>query len=254
MDRQGKGGRGIGPMGRLGLGAMAAVLLVLPQPMLAQRVDDTATYTVSILGLPAAQLAIALRREGAAYAAAMQVRSAGLAGLFSRFTVDSSARGTIRNGRWHPTRYKSTSDGERGGRGAEMVFNAGVPEIISLSADDDPTAPPVDPARQRGTVDPLTAILAVSADLPADQLCQQKVRIFDGHRVAQMVLSGPIKAGTTCRGVYQRLEGYPPEELAQRDRFDFELDYVARPEGQMRMTELRLDSLFGLARLRRIDD
>lgn len=233
---------------------LVAVSLSVAQPSAAQQANDQANYTVTILGLPAAQLAIVERRNGAQYAAAMQAKSSGLAGMFAHFSVDSRVRGTMVGEKRRPSHYMSTSDGDRGGRGAEIAYGDGLPVVQSLAGGDDPTAPKVDPSQQKGAVDPLTAVLSVASDQGAEHLCQQELRIFDGHRVASMALSGPINGTTTCRGVYQRLYGYPAAELAKRDRFTFEVDYIALPDGRMRMTELRLDSLFGLARLTRNAD
>ena len=228
--------------------------LMTPLGATAQSQNESATYTVTVSGITAGRLDLAITRNGPRYALKSRVASAGLAGLLQPFSVVSTAKGRLGNGRLQPETYASQSDGARAGRGAEIRYDAGVPTVISAAREEEPDAvPPVDPATQKGAVDPLTATYALLQTLPEAQLCSQSLRIFDGHRASRVTLSGPemVDGRPTCAGTYQRVAGYPPRELAKQSTFRFALHYTGLPDGMMQVQELTLDSPYGLARVTR---
>lgn len=234
--------------------ALALGLSVGPAPARAEG-RETIRFTASILGLTAGRMTLAINRRGEAYAVTGQTVSAGLAGLFSPFRVTNRVRGTEREGRFLPERYQSQSDGERRGRGAEMTYRNGVPSIVALEAEDRPGAPVLDPASQAGKVDPLTLTYALLRDTDREGACTLSLDIFDGHRAARLTLGQPRVEddGLVCQGVYRRVDGYPPQDLAERQDFPFTITYAPLPDGRLRPMELVLDSLFGTARLTRED-
>ena len=219
--------------------------------------DETQTYrfTASVLGVTAGKMTMAVNRKGTTYAVTGNTSSAGMGGLFRSFSVTSKVRGTEIDGQFRPERYQSTSEGERAGRGAEMVYKGGVPEILSLAAEERPGAPVLDPAKQAGTVDPLSMTYALLRDIDRDRACTLNLKVFDGHRLSHVSLGQPQPdgEGLVCTGLYRRLDGYPAEEIAERQDFPFTIAYTPGPDGQLQVTEIVLDSLFGVARLSRME-
>lgn len=229
------------------------IAVALAQPALAQTAQEAASFTVTINGLPVGAFSFAANRKGPAYAVKARASSSGLAGILRPFTLVSTARGVETDGRYSPQSYVSQSDGARAGRGGELAFKSGVPVVIKADEEREPGAPIVDPATQKGAVDPLTALYAVLRDTPREAACSLDLRLFDGHRGSRMTLSNPSATGdgVTCAGLYRRIDGYPPQELAERPTFRFSVTYQPTEGGQLRATELSLDSSYGPARLTR---
>jgi len=232
---------------------MATLALAAAMPAMAQTGQESASFTVSINGLTVGAFSFAANRKGPAYAVKARAASSGLAGILRPFTLVSTARGVETDGRYSPQSYVSQSDGARAGRGGELAFKSGVPTVIKADQEREPGAPIVDPATQKGAVDPLTALYAVLRDTPRDAACSLDLRLFDGHRGSRMTLSNPTATGEgiTCAGLYRRIDGYPPQELAERPTFRFSVTYQPTEGGQLRATELSLDSSYGPARLAR---
>lgn len=228
-------------------------LCTAPPAAHAQSAQESASFSVSVSGITVGSFSFAANRKAEAYAVKARAASTGLAGIFRPFTLVSTVRGVENKGRYSPQSYVSQSDGARAGRGAEMSYSAGVPVVIRADEEREPGAPIVDPATQKGAVDPLTALYAVLRDTPPQTACQLDLRLFDGHRGSRMTLSNPKAAGTgiTCTGFYRRIDGYPARELAERPTFSFFVTYQPAENGRLRAMELTLDSSYGPARLSR---
>lgn len=230
---------------------VACALLV--QPAVAQD-TSVARYTITISGLTAGRVTLAASHDGASYALTSNAASAGLAGLFTSFSLITRARGSERGGQLIPQRYTAQVEGAREGRGAELAFQGGVATVVLADAPDD-GAPVVDPAAHRGAVDPLTGFYGVLRDADPDTACRIDQTMFDGHRISRVTLSSPaaVDGGLTCQGVYRRIDGYPPEDLAEQVAFPFVMTYVAGADGRWQVAEVSMDSLFGPARMIRDD-
>lgn len=218
--------------------------------------DGTIRFTARIAGLTAGRMVLTPRVTGADYALSAKTTSAGLAGFFRPFVFANSVTGTEAGGNFRPRQYQARSSGGRSARETVLAYDRrGVPQVVTLVDDPRPGAPPVDPAGQGGSVDPLTLTWALLRDIPADRACQLDLRVFDGQRAARMQQRpGAVTEGQVeCLGTYSRVAGYPPEDLAKRRDFDFAVTYRPLPDGRLRVVELTLDSLFGPARMRRED-
>lgn len=229
-----------------GLAALSLAPVALAQD------QQTARYTVSVSGLTAGKMTLAARHDGSAYALTSNTASAGMAGLFRSFSLTTKASGTERNGRLLPQRYSAQAEGAREGRGAEVSFKDGIATVVKADAPE-PDAPTVDPAQHAGAIDPLTGLYSVLRDTDAAAACQLDFKMFDGHRISRVTLSSPQPEGDglTCQGVYRRVDGYPPADLAKRGAFPFTVSYQPAEGGKLRVSEVSMDSLFGPARLTR---
>lgn len=234
---------------------LALVLCLGTAPMAPAQETEELRFRATILGLTAGRMVMSVNQgAGGSYAIAARTSSAGLAGLFRSFDVVNRVRGTERQGRFSPQSYSTQTEGARAGRSAEIIWEGGVPQVIRMDQPNRPGAPTIDPATMTGRVDPLTFTWALLRDIPADQACTLSLGIFDVHREAAARLSNPRpsdEGGVLCDGIYSRVSGYPPEELAQQRDFTFRIRYTPLPDGRLRMAELELDSLFGLARFSR---
>ncbi len=214
---------------------------------------DQVVFDLDIRGVRAGTLSFAGEAGGGRYAVTGRLESAGLVGLLRRVRFDGQAQGVLKAGRFTPARYAETADtGKRQSRSV-MEYRRGVPLV---KAYDPPRAAGdggLDPAMQRGTVDPLTAMYAALRDVPAGQECNLTLTLFDGKRRSQVALGAPRATddGVTCPGEYRRLDGFSAEDMAEKTRFPFALRLEPRDGGLMQVTEITMESLYGKARLKR---
>jgi len=223
--------------------------LVLPGAALA----ETVTFDVAVAGVQAGSLSVEAKTDGAAYAARIVIESSGMVRLLRRVRYESASEGSYRKGRYVPTRYTESADSGQRRSEVRLTYAKGVPQIEAYAPAPDPEASVVDPAALGGTLDPATALFAALRDVAPGAACTLQARTFDGRRLAQFTLGGaPVSAdGLTCQGEYRRLQGYTPTEMADKQRFAFTLIYAPAADGQLRVVEVTLDTVFGKARLTR---
>lgn len=229
----------------------ALILGAAPVPL---RAAEVVVFDLTIRGLEAAVLSFDGQVKDGRYAVTGRVESAGLVGLFRQFRYDASSRGSLRGGRFVPQSYVESADTGQRKSTAEMLYRRGVPQI---KAHDPPRAADgsgVDPATQGGTVDPLTAMFAALRDAPEGRECNQTLTMFDGERRSQIQIGAPIPAdggALACPGEYRRLEGFSEKEMAERSRFPFTMILSPPEAGLRRVTEVRMETLYGRAALKR---
>lgn len=230
----------------------ACAIQLAASPAVAQEVRQDATFALEIRGLPVGNLSFSGVETPSRYAVSGVVATSGLAGMLRRMRYDAKVQGS-RNARgFAPARYEQS--GGSGNRSSQevVVWQSGMPRIEMREPARLPGARDADPAKQRGTVDTLTALYATLRDVPAGQECTSNVMIYDGRYQMQLRLSKPqAQSGgaVACNGEYIRIAGFSEEEMAERTHFPFTLHYAPVEGGSMRVTQVRMDSLYGSARL-----
>lgn len=208
-----------------------------------------ATFDVTLAGVRVAEMTVAGRQAAGRYAVSVMIRSDGLAGVVRRIRFASRAEGRITGDGAEivPEFYSETADTGRRQSQVEMVFDAGVPQVLTYTSPRPDGPELVDPATQGGALDPATALFAGLRDRPAGQGCRAAFAVFDGRRRADYALSGK---GATCTGTYRRIAGYTPEEMAERSSFPLEVIY--EPQGDvLRVVEASVQTIYGKVRLKR---
>lgn len=229
----------------LGLGwTGSASALDLPEAL---RLD------VSFAGLPVGVLHFAFQRSAGSYAASARLDPAGLGRMLRAARFEATVQGTLRDGRPQPLRYAEDIHTTRRASRTEMVFQAGVPRLVRQDPERPVEAWHIDPAAQGGTLDPMSAVLVVLSDVPAQRACQLDLAVFDGRRRTQLVLAPapPAPDGPVCAGVFRRVAGYSAEDLAERPEVPFRLTYAPGPDNMLRVVALEVASEIGTARLTR---
>jgi Protein of unknown function (DUF3108) len=223
--------------------------LALPLPALAEPVQ----FDLQVRGIRAGTLTFEGSAEAGRYAVTGRLESSGLVGLLRKIRYDGQAQGRIAEKRFTPARYVERADTGKRQSEAVMEYRSGVPQVKVYNPPRAPGDGGLDPARQGGTVDPLTAMFATLRDVPAGQECDLALTLFDGKRRSQITLAPPQprEGGATCPGEYRRLDGFPAEDMAEKSRFPFTVHLVPGPDGMMRVAEVTMESLYGNARLKR---
>ncbi|MDN5786126.1 DUF3108 domain-containing protein [Pseudorhodobacter sp.] len=230
-----------------------ALATALPAPASAQRVEEQASFDFVIKGISAATLSFSGVQDGNRYAVSGVVKSAGLAALFRKISYTAEARGAVSGSKYTPASYTETSDNGKRKSQSKMSYSRGVPSAVQYTPPREGRDKDVNPASQGGTVDTLTALYAILRDVDAGQECKVSLKMYDGRYVSTIAVSNPKKKGdgVICSGQYRRVDGFKPEEMAERTKFPFTVRYVPLGDGRMQVTEVVMQSIYGNAALKR---
>lgn len=235
--------------------ALMTVLAGLPAPGHAQSTTmiDQHSFSVSIKGLRAATLSFSGKQTGPSYSVTGKLESRGLAAMVRKVRYDASVQGRTKGGKYTPSAYSEKADTGKRKSASVMEYRKGVPQVKSYDPPRDPQPDDLNPAKQGGTVDPLTALYATLRDVDAGQECKIALQMFDGRRRSQIATSGRKAAGdnVTCNGEYRRVAGFSAEDMAEKTRFPFVMTYAPGEGGRMRVVEITTETLFGTAVLSR---
>ena len=150
----------------------------------------TLRYDVYARGFPVLSLDFRLSETAAAYEVAGTVRTQGVLGVVSDFTLHTESRGAIAADKLHPSVHDSASRARRKERRAHLDFrhDGSVVAALTPAGDPDHKLPTAD--QVVGTVDPLTAILAIGHAVAQTGSCRGvKVPVYDGRRRYDLVLA-----------------------------------------------------------------
>lgn len=211
--------------------------------------NETLRFDVRLLGARVGVMTIAARESAAAYSARSVFSTAGIAGALKKLKADVAVTGRLNGGRYTPHDYTEAVDDGRRQTDVRVKFAPGTPRLIS--GDTGSSAPPANPSLLGAAIDPLTALYAVLQDQHPDQACQFASDVYDGHRLARMVLNQPkpSEGGLTCNGHYSRIAGYSSKSKQARTlAISIEYDLV---DDVMRATRVNVQTRYGLAMMQR---
>jgi hypothetical protein len=243
---------GDGVMIRSAIGGWA-IGLMLTLPVAAQQSADSGQFDLLVAGIKAATISFSGQQTGPDYAVTGQIKSSGLMSLIKRLRYDGVATGSIKNGSYRPSSYRDSADTGKRQSDAVLEYHGGVPQVISFSPEPDPETDLVDPTTMAGAVDPLTAFFATMRVVEKGTECHWSTDLFDGRRASRLQLGKPQMGGdqVICPGVYTRIKGFTPKEMAQKPRFDFTLTYALTGTDQMQVVEVTAETIYGKVTLKR---
>ncbi|OWY11064.1 hypothetical protein B6V74_03325 [Thioclava sp. F42-5] len=234
---------------------LSAALLVAPLGTAPARADqsDKIVFDVVLKGIRAGELAINGKITDGAYGANGVLQTAGLVGLLRKIKFSASVSGLYDGQKFTPMKYSEVDDAPGRKSKHQIIYNNGTPVSVSQQPPRKPSPRDVDPAKQGGTVDPLTALYAVLRDVPRDEACKLDVKMYDGARRSQVRLFEPKPDGKNivCSGEYRRLAGFSEKDMKEKSRFAFTLYYEPSPNGGLQVDKIETDTLYGKGRLTR---
>lgn len=235
-------------MAALAVVATVATVMSLASPARAEG-DTAAVFDVRLLGLTMGRMTLAGRIADGAYVVRSDFATTGV-GSIARAAFALSAHGQSTQGGLRPARYSEQIDTGRRQSSAELRYSGGVPRVVggTLAAEEDR----LDPSRQGGTLDPLSALFAALRDRPDAALCDVDVILFDGARRSRLAMTTRSEAGpeVTCSGAYTRLDGFSQRELERQTVYPFSVTFA--PEGgRMQARRVTVRSSYGNAELLR---
>lgn len=230
-----------------------ALILALVTPARAEPIADQHSYTVTLAGIRAATLTLSGTEEAGRYQVEGNLESNGVVAIVRRVRYVAQASGRVAIPRYMPDSYTESFDTPRRRSQATLAYDQGVPRITAYQPPRPTDNEALDPADQGGTVDPMTALYAGLRDTPRDQACRLALQIFDGRRRSQVTLANPTPQGETlqCTGEYRRIAGFTDKEMREKTRFPFTVTLAPIEGDRLRVVEVRVETIFGRATLRR---
>lgn len=229
-----------------------ALSLLLGATSLAEA-RERQVYSVSIRGIGVGNFQISVDETPNSYGARGVVETGGLVGAFVSFRFDGTATGAIlSNGRLQPRSYNAFRDSGETPRRITMAYSRGTPTSLTLDPPRRAAPHNLDPTKQGGALDPISAAWTFLREQPAGSTCGKTIRVYDGARLNQFEVQARRQAGDlwACPGRYTRVGGYPPERLAERKVFNFTIFY-REVDGMMRPARIEVETTFGKAVARR---
>jgi hypothetical protein len=252
MAAKGRGSRGIVNRGAYGAAMLCALILFLCLP--AAALAETFAFDVTLAGVRVASVAVDGAETAKAYRAQAQVMTRGLVGAVRPVRWDATAEGTRKGSRLAPLSFREEIDTGRRQTSARLTWKGGMPTVVAYDSSEEIEVVAANPADQKGTVDPLTALYAGMRPVAPDAACRLAYDVFDGQRRTSVALGAPLPVeggGVECSGQYRRIAGFPARDLAERSRFSFRITYLPRADGLLHIDRIETDTLFGRAVLRR---
>ena len=215
---------------------------------LADRSDDE--FDVYIRGLKVGRLSLAVETETHSYAARLLLRTTGLVAKLAPYRFDATVKGQIRGDQHNPRRYSEKSDTGKRQTDKTIAYFNNVPKVTQSKLRQPHW---LDPRRQKGRIDTLTATYQLLRNRSKDDLCRQTLKLFDGARAVDISLSKKTTNGAniSCHGLYQRVGGFSKVQLSKGVSFPFTLHYTPTETKTYQLKTMTFKTLRGRASFHR---
>ena len=204
-------------------------------------------YDFYLLGLRAGRLTVGAAFGTESYHASSVLRTTGIVGFFFDLAFEAEVVGRIDTDGLFPMHYSSYSRDPKRQQSIEISFEHETP--VSSRVEPARRVRPwsINPRDQRGTTDPLSAVLAAFSPAPADAICDQRVDVFDGRRRFALEIGPRKREGSQirCEAQYVRLAGFKPKWMGKRARRPFAVLFEERADGLFEIVRAVGESSFG---------
>ncbi len=187
----------------IGTGRRRLAPLLLMATLASAARAETQLYDVMLGSLRVGVLELMTEGDSAR----LSIQSAGLAGLVRAVRFEAEVSGT------DPRRYEETADTGRRISQVRIEWQNDGPQVLHYAATPPETAPPPDAGATRGTLDPVSALVAVLGDTRKDDACRLSLHLFDGQRLSRLDLTG---RDDTPGGAFLHRRLYPAARLSSR--------------------------------------
>lgn len=148
------------------------------------------TYEVYARGFPILTLDLRIAETGSAYKVEGLFRTVGVIDWLADFVLRSESRGAVVAGALRPRVHESAAHSRKGDRRAHLDYGGDgtVATVLSPAAAEPGHALPT-PQQTVGTLDPLSAVLAIHHEVVRSGSCGMRMPVFDGRRRYDLVLA-----------------------------------------------------------------
>ena len=228
---------------------MASAPVAAPVGVLAETFQHD--YELSVRGLRVGTMALRADVDTFDYSATARFEATGIVGLIAGEGITASVRGA-RGGDagFVPQAYAQVREGDSR---LDLSYRDGVP--VSIVADP-PRGADEDPiptlSRQAGTVDFLTAIVALTLPGTPEEICNRRFDTFTQTERSRIEGQGVVAGadGPACDVVFSDVD---PETLKVEDPETFRMDLRQMADGRYEMIALSGRGEVGPARLERVN-
>ena len=223
---------------------LSAMMLVLAGGA-AQAEPFVHQYDVRFAGLRVATASVQGDVSATSYNATARMEARGLVGFFSSGNFSAAVRGT-RTGPagFSPQVFEQVSSGRNASR-LDITYRNGAP-ITAISnperGPDERAVPTL--SKQSGTVDFLTAVVALTHPGTPAEICNREFDSFTLTKRVRIDGDGVLPDTLTCRVVYRKVN---PETLESRDPEAYTLELRPMADGRYEVARILGPSEFGQA-------
>lgn len=206
-------------------------------------------YDLYLGGIKAGELTVDADIAGQSYHARSVMRTAGIVGLLYKASFEAEIEGALSPEGPRPLRFAAASRMKKKSQFVEMFYGPEAPREIRAQPAFVDKPWQIDPTKQSGAFDPLTAALWTLAPRAKGRICNTSVEVFDGRRRYAVDLGAPVKDGNRirCPALYRRIAGFKPKLMKKRPKFPFDIWYEERKDGLAHVVRAAGDTMFGLA-------
>jgi Protein of unknown function (DUF3108) len=231
VSRKGPGAAEVGKRFQRSLRCAAAAALVVGLAQAAGLAAPPATaplslsYTVSIRGFPLLVLDFRIAETVGTYSVSGVIRTSGVVDMVADFVMRSDSRGTIAADGLRPSLHETSSHWRNGQRGTHLEYatDGTVSAVVTPAETPGRPEPPLPTPQQTvGTLDPLSAIVAINREIIRTNSCAMRLPVFDGRRRYDLVLAddGVEQAAATadptplrrCSIEVMKIAGFPEKD------------------------------------------
>jgi len=233
-------------------GALALVLALAGSPGHGAEPAFDSRYVLSLGGFTLAEIRFAGTLSAGAYSAEARLETAGLVDSLYRAGFTARAEGRRAGAALVPGHFEARTFDSGDSRDLAIRYGAGRPQAVTADPPFKTRPWEIDPRAQSGTLDPLSAAVALFAPQPEAGLCARAVESFDGRKRTRITLGEPERRGARirCPGVYERVAGFRPERMAE-PRFPLAVWYARDGGGLWRLDRAVAPTSYGSAVLKR---
>ncbi|WP_374449510.1 DUF3108 domain-containing protein [Stella sp.] len=200
----------------LGWFRVASVVLV-PNAAAAAMPPVELRYDVYAAGVPALSLRLDIQVSADRYRIVADMETRGMVGFFYSWRHRGIAEGRVEDGILRPAQYRAVSDAGGTIRTATLDYAADGVVVASADPPTEAGRDPVPADLTRGSVDILTAVLAVTRRMDRSGRCDGAVPVYDGRRRYDLVFADggadrasamTVSAVRRCQATMRRLAGF----------------------------------------------
>lgn len=192
-------------------------------------------YALYVGGVGVLDFSASYRASDVSYRLHLKAATEGFLGQVANWSADISAEGRRLPGELpRPALYRSISSWRDKPRNTTVEYGAdGQPTVTVADPPPSKDREPVPPELRRETVDPLSAVVAVLADVAEGRGCGRTVPVFDGRQRYDLIfadgadvtlaptdVSAYSGSAVSCAVQYRSIAGRWREDTGRRDRDD----------------------------------
>lgn len=211
---------------------LIAVFLAALGPAAAAERKVDAIYDIYLGGVWLADMHIEADIGRIGYRAKANLKTKGLVKAFYKAGFSAQTTGKARGIGLIPDRFAADSYDSRKRQAVEIVYGFGKPTRLVANPPFKPKPWEIDPLKQTGAADPLTAALSALAPEPGVTPCGRNVAVFDGRKRYAVKLGKPQprRGMVKCEAEYRRVAGFKPKQM-KKPGFPFALWFRENGKG-----------------------